>query len=181
MKTKAEIKRKYRLKKTITEILKNHLKESYFLTLTFNEEFLKSTTKKERLKIIESFLNNQTDKYILNCDYGKENKREHYHALVVAKDKYINFTLYNSKYGNINSISMNKYKNQSIESKTNYLLTHALKETSTKKIIYSRSKRINHKSKNKKYYLNQNYEKTEPPTNKIQLHNFINDYLKDIY
>lgn len=152
-KSKAEIKRKYRLKKAIINILKDHLNESYFLTLTFNNEILENTTKEKRLLIIKNYLNNQTDKYILNCDYGKLNEREHYHALVVAKDKFINFTLYDSKYGHIQSRPINLNQNQSLESHTKILLNHALKETSENKIYYSRSKRANHIKKDKKYYI----------------------------
>ena len=154
MKVSAEIKRKYRLKKAIKSILENHLNESYFITLTFNDYVMENTTKQERLNIIKRYLNNQTDKYILNCDYGKKNGREHYHALSIAKDKFINFTFYNQNYGNIKVIPMNLYKTQSINSKIDYLLNHALKDTSEGKIIYSRAKRENHQAKNKKYYQN---------------------------
>ena len=149
-KSKAEIKRKYRLKKAIQTILKENLKHSFFLTLTFNNKFYETTTKEKRFKFIKEFLNNQTDKYILNCDYGKENGREHYHALAVANDNYINFTLYNAKIGVIYIKPMYLYKYQSIESKTNYLLKHAIKDTSDKQIIYSRAKRPTHKEKIKK-------------------------------
>ena len=41
---------------------------------------------------------------------------------------------------------------KSINSKVDYLLNHALKDTSERKIIYSRAKRENHQTKNKKYY-----------------------------
>lgn len=154
MKTKAEIKRKYRLKKAIKEIINNHINESYFLTLTFNEELLSKTTKEKRLLIIKNYLNNQTDKYILNCDYGNKNKREHYHAIVIAKDKFINFTLYNSKYGHIVSRPLNLNRLQTKKSQIEILLNHALKETSEAKIYYSRKKRENHKPKNTKYIEN---------------------------
>jgi len=152
MKVSAQIKRKYRLKKAIKNILENNLNESYFLTLTFNDEILTKTTKEKRLNLIKTFLNNQTDKYILNCDYGKKNGREHYHALVIAKDKFINYVKYSKLYGNIKVLPMNLYKNQSINSKTEYLLNHALKDTSERKIIYSKSKRANHKIKDTKHY-----------------------------
>lgn len=152
MKTKAEIKRKYRLKKAIKNIIKNHLNESYFITLTFSEETLNKTNKQKRLKLITKYLNNQTDKYILNCDYGKENGREHYHAVAIAKDKFINFSLYSHLYGSINVKPMNLYKTQDLESKINHLLNHALKDTTDGKIIYSRTKRKTHKEKNNKKY-----------------------------
>lgn len=198
MNSKAEIMKKYRLKKAIINILKNHLNESYFITLTFNNDILENTTKAKRLLIIKNYLNNQTDKYILNCDYGKLNEREHYHALVIAKDKFINFTLYNLKYGHIQSRPLNLNKNQSIESQTKILLNHALKETSESKIYYSRSKRANHIKKNKNYYINpyknerafiksfedskiKNEEliKTTEEENKRKLQRFINDYLSN--
>jgi len=152
MKSKAEIKRKYRLKKAIKDILTNHLNESYFITFTFNDSILSETTKEQRVIFIKNYLNNQTDKYILNCDYGKEKGREHYHALAVAKDKYINKALYMSKYGLIYIKPMNFYKTQNIESKTKFLLNHALKNTTQGKIIYSKAKRQTHKEKNKKFY-----------------------------
>jgi hypothetical protein len=152
MKTKAEIKKKYRLKKAIKNILTNHLNESYFITLTFNDSVLNNTTQEKRLLYIKNFLNNQTDKYILNCDFGKQTGREHYHALAVATDKYINKALYMKKYGLIYIKPMNFYKTQNIESKTKFLLNHALKETAQDKIIYSKAKRPTHETKNKKFY-----------------------------
>lgn len=152
MKAKAKIKRKYRLKKAIKSIVENHLKESYFITMTFNDKMLLTKTKKQRLQAVERYLNNQTDKYILNCDYGAKNKREHYHALSIAKDKFINFSLYTKKYGNIKVLPLNLYKTQTAKSKIDYLLNHALKETSESKIIYSKSKRKTHKKKDTKIY-----------------------------
>lgn len=149
MKPTPQTQRKYRLKKAITNVIKNHYNESYFLTFSFNEETLNTTTKEERKKIITAFLNNQCDYYILNCDYGKTTNREHYHALSIVKDKFINWSIYNTKYGHLHIKPINFTNNQSEESKINYLLNHALKETTDNKIIYSRSKRANHKDKDK--------------------------------
>lgn len=151
MKNKADYQRKWRLKKAIKDLITNNYETSYFLTLTFNEKTLKNTTKEQRLLIIKSYLNNQTDKYILNCDYGAKNEREHYHALVIAKDKFINYFVFNAYYGHIRSRPIALNKNQSIASQTKILLNHALKETSERKIYYSRSKRTTHKPKNREH------------------------------
>lgn len=146
-KSKAEIKRRYRLKKAVKDIILNHYETSYFLTITFNEETLQNTTKEKRFLIVRNYLNNQTDKYILNCDYGAKNEREHYHALTIAKDKYINLIDFNVKYGHIYPRPINLNKNQSKESQINIMLNHFLKETSEGIIHYSKAKRPNHKPK----------------------------------
>lgn len=183
MNNKAKIQKKYRLKKAIKDIVINHYETSYFLTITFNETTLQNTTKEQRLKLVKNYLNNQTDKYILNCDYGAKNGREHYHALTIANDKYINFTIFNANYGHIYSRPINLNKNQSKESQIKILLEHELKETSERVIHYSKAKRPNHKTKDKTYIkvskqrncLDSNYIKSNvlnKPINK--------DYLKFI-
>lgn len=141
-----QINKKYRLKKHIKEILNKSINNTFFITLTFNNKTLKKTNEQTRLRYIKEYLNNQTEYYILNKDYGNKNNREHYHALVISYSL-INLNLYNQKYGDINIKRINKYKNQKIDTITKYLLNHFLKETSTKQIIFSRKKTVNHRSK----------------------------------
>lgn len=56
-----------------------------FGTLTFKNEVLDSTSKKTRRRYVSRFLNDCTNEYLANIDYGKENEREHYHFLAVVK------------------------------------------------------------------------------------------------
>lgn len=53
----------------------------YFLTITFNDEFLNSTTAKYRRTYIGRFLKNNFESYVANIDFGDRNQREHYHAI----------------------------------------------------------------------------------------------------
>lgn len=56
----------------------------YFLTLTFSDATLGSTTEKTRRVYVTRFLKSVSANYVANIDFGGENNREHYHAVVVA-------------------------------------------------------------------------------------------------
>lgn len=58
-----------------------------FLTLTFSDECLAGTSFKTRKTRIVRLLSSIFDDYIVNVDYGKENEREHYHAIVSSIEK----------------------------------------------------------------------------------------------
>lgn len=57
-----------------------------FLTLTFSDDCLATTTPATRRTTIRRLLADFCDDYILNIDYGRENEREHYHAIVAVLD-----------------------------------------------------------------------------------------------
>lgn len=125
-----------RLEKTIARWLTNY--DCIFLTLTFTDKTLEKTTKETRRRYVTRALKRMSDKYIANIDYGKENEREHYHAIVVCdnvdRKKW-------SRYGAINferikatsdSVKLAKY----IVKLTN----HAIKETvKQNRVIYSKN------------------------------------------
>lgn len=56
----------------------------YFITLTFNDSAMK-LTRDTRRQLIHRMLNKYCDDYVANIDYGKQNEREHYHAVIVPK------------------------------------------------------------------------------------------------
>lgn len=56
--------------------------ELYFVTLTFNEDTMQNTTEQTRRKYVSRYLNENCRDYYANIDYGAENGREHYHAVV---------------------------------------------------------------------------------------------------
>lgn len=56
--------------------------ELYFVTLTWTDDVLSSTTERTRHRYVQSFLNLHTRDYYANVDYGEKNDREHYHAVV---------------------------------------------------------------------------------------------------
>lgn len=56
--------------------------DAIFLTLTFNDEILASTSQETRRRYVTRLLKRYCSKYVANIDFGKENGREHYHAIV---------------------------------------------------------------------------------------------------
>lgn len=71
-----------RLKDRIRDMLCDG--KCYFLTLTFNDETLAKTSAQTRRKYVTLFLKNASDTYCANIDFGSENGREHYHAVIKA-------------------------------------------------------------------------------------------------
>lgn len=57
----------------------------HFLTLTFRDDVLESTSERTRHRYVVSFLKSVCRDYIGNVDFGKQNGREHYHAVVAFK------------------------------------------------------------------------------------------------
>lgn len=109
-----------------------------FLTLTFRNDVLESTSQETRKRYIKRALKTMSDKYIANIDYGKKNEREHYHAIVLA-DR-VDHTLW--KYGNIDFERVRIEQEDSPVKIAKYitkLTNHAIKETvKQNRLIYSR-------------------------------------------
>lgn len=111
-----------------------------FLTLTFTDDVLNNTSEDTRRRYVSRFLKSISDNYVANVDYGKENGREHYHAVVLGTELdmsgWDNYGFSNCKKVAINDDSTNSSR----MSKYIYKLSnHATKQsTQRKKIIYSR-------------------------------------------
>lgn len=130
--------RAMRLRKRIETMLLNG--DCLFLTLTFNDETLSNTSEDTRRQAVQRYLKSFKCPYVANIDFGSENGREHYHAVINTSN--IDLSLWR-KYGNIN---VQRVRNKSIElSKTRLskyiskLSNHAIKETTRRCcLIYSR-------------------------------------------
>lgn len=57
-----------------------------FATLTFEDKYINKREPRTRRKYIKKYLE-QFDGYIANIDYGKDNGREHYHAIIFIKSE----------------------------------------------------------------------------------------------
>ena len=109
-----------------------------FLTLTFTDKVLDSTSQETRKRYIKRALKTMSDTYIANIDYGKKNEREHYHAIVLAskvsQDQW--------KYGNLDYERVRVEQEDSPVKIAKYitkLTNHAIKETvKQNRLIYSR-------------------------------------------
>ncbi len=135
---RASYNRTQRLKQRIESMLLNG--QCLFLTLTFTDETLQNTTPKERRVAVSRYLKQFNCRYVANIDFGKENGREHYHAVINAEK--ISFDSWR-KYGNINA---ERIRNRDLTTdKTKLakyickLSNHAIKETTKRSsLIYSR-------------------------------------------
>lgn len=79
----ADKSRSYRLKIKVRYMLT--LSKCRFLTLTFTDAVLASTSEHTRRQYVRRWLASLDCAYIANVDYGSENNREHYHALVACR------------------------------------------------------------------------------------------------
>lgn len=123
-----------RLKRKIANMLQSG--NCIFLTFTFTDETLKSTNADTRRQKVRRFLSSYNCDYVANIDFGKQNGREHYHALIQC-DK-VDYNAFD--YGAINGervrstndfVKLAKYISK--------LTNHAIKDTAKgSRIIYNR-------------------------------------------
>lgn len=131
-------KRLRRLKQRVNEMLTSG--PCLFLTLTFTDETLQNTTEKKRRVAVSRYLKQFNCKYIANIDFGAENHREHYHAVIQCKS--VDTTSWH-KYG---AIYIEKVRNNGIKRNSERLSkyvcklsNHAIKETTRRSsLLYSR-------------------------------------------
>lgn len=137
----AERQRTKRLKERVSSMLLNG--RCLFLTLTFTDNTLATTTAKQRRVAVVRYLKKYQSSYIANIDFGADKSktmREHYHAIINCEK--VRFEDWR-KYGNINAEVI---RNRNIEDdKTKLakyvskLSNHAIKENARRSsLIYSR-------------------------------------------
>ena len=126
-------KRNQRLRKRISNIIDC---DSLFLTFTFTDDVLNSTSQDTRQIYVRRFLKSISKNYVANVDFGKENGREHYHAVCLVSEK-VDYTSW--KYGALNGERVRKNSSPLALAKyVNKLVYHATKETTSQRIIFSR-------------------------------------------
>lgn len=133
---KASFKRTTRLRNRIKEYMAKG--QCLFLTLTFTDLTLNNTSEATRKKYVKNYLKSVSDYYVANIDYGGQNGREHYHAIVVA-DK-VDYSTWHT-YGAIKGekVRLNDESVARLPKYINKLTNHAIKDTTKHvSIIYSR-------------------------------------------
>ena len=101
-----------------------------FLTLTFSDQVMNSTTERARRVKVNRYLQKFAIQYVANIDFGGDTGREHYHAIVLYHKDYCPFDKWekNGFYTNrpvaINDKSMVRLSNY-----INKLSYHAIKDT----------------------------------------------------
>ena len=132
----ARYKRTERLERRIMSYLLQG--KCLFVTLTFNDDVLSSTSMETRRRYVARFLKSQSSLYVANIDFGKTTKREHYHAVIV-KDR-IEANSWPYGFDSYKKIRCDKLGPLKLAKYISKLTNHAIKET-TKRCcyIYSRS------------------------------------------
>lgn len=135
---RASVVRVSRLKDRVKQFLLNGT--CIFVTLTFNDKALDTTTPKQRRVAVTRYLKTFNAPYVANIDFGGKNNREHYHALINCE------TLDFKKWHKYGAIKCERVRNRDIELDTirlskyvSKLSNHAIKETTKRSVlIYSR-------------------------------------------
>lgn len=127
-------KRTSRLKLKTTKMIKS--KQCYFVTLTFTDEVMASTTQKTRRDYVRRFLKANCSQYVANIDFGDTTKREHYHGIV---DEYISIDKWPYGFSYYLTIRNDEKSLNKLPVYVNKLTNHALKvSTDYFYVIYSR-------------------------------------------
>lgn len=135
---KADSQKRKRLRDRIINLLSSG--KCYFITLTFNDKTLNNTISHIRRKYVTRWLKSNSFDYVGNIDFGKENGREHYHA-VIRSDIFPDSKSW--LYGFIDIQEINYLDSDS--RLANYILkltNHALKETTKRyALLYPNKKK----------------------------------------
>lgn len=126
--------RKYtRARKKIESIILNY-NEPVFITLTFMNDVLKSTSCQTRRRYVARYLKEYCAEYVANIDFSPKKNREHYHAVISSR-----IDINQWPYGFVWVESINKSVNAAklLSHYINKLTAHAFKVDATR-LIYSR-------------------------------------------
>jgi len=107
-----------------------------FLTLTFTDEVLASTSAETRRRYVSRFLKASSAVYVANVDYGDQTEREHYHACVCGR---VNRSLW--KYGFVfaEKVRCRSGDCKAVSKYVAKLSLHAIKDSCRNtRLIYSR-------------------------------------------
>lgn len=122
---KAKCARATRLAKRLRYMIRKS--DCCFVTLTFSDEVLSNTSAATRHEYVKRWLR-LFPCAIANIDFGSENGREHYHAVVLAK----RVRHESWKYGLLHSRRVKRTDERCVEKLAHYtakLVNHAIKET----------------------------------------------------
>lgn len=85
-----ELSRKYHKTARVRSRLRKFFasgEEVYFLTFTFTDSVLESTSADTRKQYVRKWLSSHCLDYVANVDFGKKNNREHYHAVALCSSR----------------------------------------------------------------------------------------------
>lgn len=134
---KARKVKKKRIQGRIFGMQMNYPGKLLFLTVTFDDHCLESSSQSSRHQFVYRWLSEHCLEYVANIDFGSKNGREHYHAVVVPKENKIDFHTW--KYGAVNCkhFGNSTTDRRKVAKYITKLVNHSQKYTSGG-VIYSR-------------------------------------------
>lgn len=133
----ARYKRVQRIRERVKEIVQSG--SAVFVTLTFTDNVLETTTAETRKKYVSRFLKGNSSVYVANKDFGATNGREHYHAIVSSPTK-IDLSQW-FQYGaiNVKKVRTTQTDLVRVSKYVGKITNHAIKQTAQRqRLIYSR-------------------------------------------
>lgn len=129
--------RNKRLNKRIKNMLE--MGQCIFLTLTFDDKTLESTSDETRRCYVVRYLKEQCNCFVANIDFGKKNGREHYHAVVFPKNIKVDYSAWTCGSINGEKIRLKDKTDVKLSKYVAKLSNHAIKSTTKRSVlIYSR-------------------------------------------
>lgn len=122
----ARLQRVVRLKKRIRYMVESF--ECCFVTLTFRDDVLSSTSAESRHKYVNRWLRDNFSCGVANVDFGGKNGREHYHAIVPVSRVNHDTWSYGALYGKTIKCGSRKDADK-LSCYVAKLVNHAIKET----------------------------------------------------
>lgn len=122
-----------RIKDKINDLVRNN--NAVFITLTFTDNVLASTSQETRRRYVARYLKEQSPVYVANIDFSPDKNREHYHAVIMTR---ADFTKW--QYGFVYAEEIRNH-DKDIQRTSKYvakLTSHALKTNAITRLIYSR-------------------------------------------
>lgn len=133
--------RRKRLTKRLKEMFSRG--ECVFLTLTFRDDVLESTSFETRRRYVTRYLQSQSTDFVANVDFGGKNGREHYHCVVLTSR--VDCKPWVDSYGGtkVKKILTSDKSARKLSSYITKLVGHAYKASTTSSfsLVYSRSKK----------------------------------------
>lgn len=117
----------------------------FFLTFTFNNESLERYSEKQLKRAVLRWVNTYGDIFIVNKDFGAENARLHFHALVVAKNDFVDLSTWSFGFFFSRVCGKRASDIANLGSYVAKLSRHAIKESAAtdERIVYSRCFALN--------------------------------------
>lgn len=113
---------------------------AYFLTLTFRDDVLESTSEVTRRRYVSRYLKQMSSNYVANIDFGEDFGREHYHAIIIDYNESI---LWSYGFMKAMKVGTNESSPVKLSKYITKLTFHAVKESTRygltfRRLIYSR-------------------------------------------